>query len=64
MSTGPIVHDIRNHLAIAIANIEAIADGKLEPTPKRFGSILEALRAIDGLLSGLRLSERETNTNS
>ncbi|HTX02201.1 MAG TPA: hypothetical protein VMD07_00870 [Candidatus Acidoferrales bacterium] len=64
MSTGPIVHDIRNHLAIAIANIEAIADGKLEPTPKRFTAVLEALRAIDGLLSGLRLSERETTGDS
>jgi len=61
MSTGPIVHDIRNHLAIAIANIEAIADGKLEPTPKRYTAILEALRTIDGLLSGLRVSGRETD---
>ena len=59
MSTRPIVHDIRNHLAIAIANIEAIADGKLDPTPKRFSAILEALRAVDGLLSGLRVPERE-----
>lgn len=64
MSTGPIVHDIRNHLAIAIANIEAIADGKLEPTPKRLSAILEALRTVDGLLSGLRLSEREMTGES
>jgi hypothetical protein len=38
----PIVHDIRSHLAIAVANIEAIADGKLEATPKRLEAILEA----------------------
>jgi hypothetical protein len=62
MSTRPIVHDIRNHLAIAIANVEAIADGKLEPTPKRLSAILEALRMIDALLSGLRISERQTSS--
>lgn len=56
----PIVHDIRNHLAIAMANIEAIADGKLEATPKRFEAILDALRTIDSLVGGLRLPERET----
>ncbi len=64
MSTAPIVHDIRNHLAIAIANIEAIADGKLEPTPKRLSAILEALRMIDVLVSGLRISGRETTGES
>ena len=61
MSPGPIVHDIRNHLAIAIANVEAIADGKLDATPKRFSAILEALRTIDGLLSGLRALDREAS---
>lgn len=55
----PIVHDIRNHLAIAVANVEAIADGKLEPTPKRLEAILEALRMVDALVSGLGLPERE-----
>lgn len=64
MSTAPIVHDIRNHLAIAIANVEAIADGKLEPTSKRYSAILEALRTIDALLSGLRISDRETSSES
>ena len=56
----PIVHDIRNHLAIAVANIEAIADGKLEATPKRLQTILDALRTIDALVSGLGLPERES----
>jgi hypothetical protein len=53
-----IVHDIRNHLAIAVANVEAIADGKLEPTPKRLRAILESLRTVDALVSGLKLPER------
>jgi hypothetical protein len=58
-SAGPIVHDIRNHLAIAIANVEAIADGKLEPTSKRLAVILEALRSVDALISGLRIVQRD-----
>ena len=59
----PIVHDIRNHLAIAVANIEAIADGKLEATPKRLEAILEALRAVDALVSWLNLPHREADAD-
>ena len=59
----PIVHDIRNHLAIAVAYIEAIADGKLEATPKRLEAILEALRTVDALVSGLNLAQRETDAD-
>jgi hypothetical protein len=59
----PIVHDIRNHLAIAVANIEAIADGKLEPTPKRLEAILEALRTVDALVGGLKLPQREADAD-
>lgn len=51
----PIVHDIRNHLAIAVANIEAIADGKLDATEKRYEAILDSLRTVDALVSGLNL---------
>ena len=59
----PIVHDIRNHLAIAVANIEAIADGKLEATPKRLEAILESLRSVDALINGLQLPQREAETD-
>ena len=59
----PIVHDIRNHLAIAVANIEAIADGKLEATPKRLEAILEALRTVDALVGCLNLAQRETDAD-
>jgi len=59
-----IVHDIRNHLAIAVANIEAIADGKLEPTPKRLEAILESLRRIDALVGGLNLPELEAESDA
>jgi hypothetical protein len=58
-----IVHDIRNHLAVAVANIEAIIDGKLEPTPKRLEAILESLRAVDALVGGLKLPPRESGSD-
>ena len=48
-----IVHAIRNHLAVAVANVEAFRDGVLEPTPARMGAILRALGEVDVLLREL-----------
>jgi len=48
-----LVHDIRNHLAVAIANVEAFRDGVLEPSPERLTAVLQALSEADALLSGL-----------
>ena len=48
-----VIHDIRNQLAVAIANVEAFVDGKLEPTPARLRSVLKALNQIDGLITTL-----------
>lgn len=48
-----VVHEIRNHLAVAIANIEAFRDGVLEPSPKRLAAVLQALGEVEVLLSGL-----------
>lgn len=45
------VHELRNQLAVAVANIEAMIDGKLAPTPDRLGSVLAALRRVDVLLN-------------
>ncbi len=45
-----IVHELRNQLAIAVANVEAFIDGKLEPIPRRLRSVSDALTGIDGLL--------------
>lgn len=45
-----IVHELRNQLAIAVANVEAFIDAKLEPTPRRLRSVSDALTGIDGLL--------------
>jgi len=48
-----ILHELRNQLAIAVANVEAFIDGKLEPTPRRLRSISDALTGIEGLLTEL-----------
>ncbi|GAC1423649.1 MAG: hypothetical protein NVSMB64_31510 [Candidatus Velthaea sp.] len=45
-----VVHEIRNQLTVAIANIEACLDGKLEPTPARLRGVVAALREVDALI--------------
>ena len=48
-----VTHEIRNHLAVAIANVEAFRDGVLEPSPQRLSSVLQALREVENLLGEL-----------
>ncbi|HMD01590.1 MAG TPA: HAMP domain-containing sensor histidine kinase [Candidatus Baltobacteraceae bacterium] len=50
-----VVHEMRNHLAVAVANIEAIMDGRLPPTQARLSAILQALNELDVLIGDLRL---------
>jgi hypothetical protein len=45
-----LVHEIRNHLAVAVANVEAFRDGVLEPTPARLTAVLDALQQVETLL--------------
>ncbi len=45
-----LVHEIRNQLAVAVANVEAFRDGVLEPTPARLTAVLNALHQVDILL--------------
>ncbi len=45
-----VVHEIRNHLAVAVANVEAFRDGVLEPSPARLAAVLQALREVEVLL--------------
>jgi len=54
-----IVHDIRNQLAVATANIEAFLDGKLEPTKTRLEAVHAALADVDVLLNELVNDLRE-----
>ncbi|MEO7039144.1 MAG: ATP-binding protein [Candidatus Elarobacter sp.] len=48
-----VLHEIRNHLAVAIANVEAFRDGVLEPSPKRLAAVLQALKEVEVLLGEL-----------
>jgi two-component system sensor histidine kinase BaeS len=52
-----VIHEIRNHLAIAIANVEAFRDGVLEASPARLGAVLQALREVDVLLGSIPLGK-------
>ncbi len=49
-----VIHEMRNHLAVAVANVEAFIDGKLEPSTARLTAVLQALNEIDVLLNDLR----------
>ncbi len=48
-----LVHEVRNHLAVAVANVEAFRDGILEPTPQRLDAVLQALADADAALNEL-----------
>ena len=45
-----LLHEIRNHLAVAVANLEAVRDGALPPTPERLTTVLDALGRVEALL--------------
>ena len=47
-------HDLGNALSIAQANLEAIIDGILDPTPDRLGTIRDSLAAAGDRLKDLR----------
>jgi hypothetical protein len=53
-STFRLVHDIRNHLAIATGTIYAFLDGLLEPGREQLLEIASSLHSIDELLRELR----------
>ena len=46
-----VIHEIKNHLAVAVANIEAFRDGKLVASPARLGAVLQALAEVNALLA-------------
>ncbi len=54
-----LVHEIRNQLAVAVANVEAFRDGVLEPTPARLTTVLDALQQVETLLREIRSGEHE-----
>ncbi|MGB8265292.1 MAG: HAMP domain-containing sensor histidine kinase [Candidatus Velthaea sp.] len=48
-----LIHEIRNQLAVAIANVEAFRDGVLTPTPQRLAAVAQALADANRLLGEL-----------
>jgi len=49
-----LVHDIRNRLSVARANIEAFIDGKLVPSTDRLQSVLQTLEQLNELLDKVK----------
>jgi hypothetical protein len=54
-----VIHEVRNHLAVAIANVEGFRDGIIEPTPARLDAVLHALGEIEVLLARAASAERK-----
>lgn len=52
-----LVHDMRNRLTVARANIEAFIDGKLDPSSTRLQAVLQSLNQIEELLSAFSASQ-------
>jgi signal transduction histidine kinase len=48
-----VIHEMKNHLAVAVANVEAFRDGVFEPSPERLEAVLQALAEVDVLLGQL-----------
>ena len=48
-----MIHEVKNHLAVAVANVEAFRDGVFEPSPARLEAVLQALAEVDVLLGQL-----------
>lgn len=49
-----LIHDIRNRLTVARANIEAFIDGKLRPTQERLKVVLQSLDQLSGLIDDIK----------
>ncbi len=45
-------HELGNLLAVALANVEGMADGLVAPTPARLEAVADALRGARDLLQG------------
>ncbi len=50
---GELIHEMRNELAVAKANLEGLIDGKFAPTRERLLGIVQALSQLDTLIDDL-----------
>jgi signal transduction histidine kinase len=55
-SLPEVIHELRNQLSVATANVEAFIDGKLPPTTQRLENVLQTLRQMEKLIKDLRVS--------
>ena len=51
-----VIHEMRNHLAVAVANVEGFIDGRIEPTRARLSAVLQALEEVDHLIEDLKVA--------
>jgi two-component system sensor histidine kinase BaeS len=49
-----VIHEMRNQLAVAKANLEAFIDGKLPPTAQRLKNVMQTLDQMEQLIKDLR----------
>ena len=56
-------HELGNAISIAQANMEALVDGVLEPTPERLAGIRDAMIACGVLLEDLKKQSRPPRSN-
>jgi len=47
------IHELRNHLSVAMCNIEAFLDRKLEPSDVRLNAVWQALHEVDRIIDDL-----------
>lgn len=59
-----VIHEMRNQLAVAVANIEAFIDGKFEPSHERLTAVLQALNELDVLMNDLRSTSAPADMHS
>ncbi len=52
MHEPEVRHELGNLVAVALANVEAMIDGLVEPTPRRLEALADALRRARVLLLG------------
>lgn len=56
-------HELGNAISIAQANMEALVDGVLDPTPERLAGIRDAMIACGALLEDLKKQRRPVRDN-
>jgi signal transduction histidine kinase len=59
-----LIHEMRNQLAIAKANLEAFIDGKLAPTAERLENVVQTLAHLEELVKDLRALRLEVEPHT